>query len=276
MKLRRVLIPALVALAIVGALTMAFFSGGPADLPVTAGTTDLAAEPEQTALPENTAETGEPAEQTEPPAEATQTEPLPVEPAPSEPARQEDAKAPETLMQEKPVEEPQTAEGNLRDRYDGQASADGHPEPVNPEDVAVSDETRTCTISISCDTILNNMDLLRQEKKDLVPAGGVILPATEATFYEGESVFHVLQRTCKQQGIHMEFSDTPIYHSAYIEGIANLYEFDCGNLSGWMYQVNGWFPNYGCSRYVLKDGDVIRWVYTCDLGRDVGGYELAG
>ena len=37
-----------------------------------------------------------------------------------------------------------------------------------------------------------------------------------------------------------------------------------------MYKVNGWFPNYGCSRYSVQDGDVIEWVYTCDLGRDVG------
>lgn len=43
-----------------------------------------------------------------------------------------------------------------------------------------------------------------------------------------------------------------MYNSAYIEGINNLYEFDCGSLSGWMYKVNEWFPNYGCSRYVLK------------------------
>ena len=96
------------------------------------------------------------------------------------------------------------------------------------------------------------------------------------TFYEGESVFNVLQRTCKQQKIHMEFSNTPIYNSAYIEGIHNLYEFDVGNLSGWMYKVNGWFPNYGCSRYQLKDGDVIEWVYTCDLGYDVGGSYATG
>ena len=40
--------------------------------------------------------------------------------------------------------------------------------------------------------------------------------------------------------------------------------------------VNGWFPNYGCSRYGLKDGDVICWVYTCDLGNDVGGGYAAG
>jgi hypothetical protein len=74
----------------------------------------------------------------------------------------------------------------------------------------------------------------------------------------------------------MEFSMTPIYNSNYIEGINNLYEFDAGELSGWMYKVNGWFPNYGSSRYVLKDGDVIEWVYTCDLGRDVGGYVATG
>ena len=65
--------------------------------------------------------------------------------------------------------------------------------------------------------------------------------------------------------------DTGTAKIPYIEGIANLYEFDCGPLSGWMYQVNGWFPNYGCSRYQMQDGDNIAWVYTCDLGNDVGG-----
>ncbi len=38
-----------------------------------------------------------------------------------------------------------------------------------------------------------------------------------------------------------------------------------------MYRVNGWFPNYGCSRYAVQAGDVIEWMYTCDLGSDVGG-----
>ena len=67
-------------------------------------------------------------------------------------------------------------------------------------------------------------------------------------------MFNVLQREMRKAGIHMEFEDTPMYNSAYIEGINNLYEFDCGELSGWMYKVNGWFPNYGCSRYQLKGG----------------------
>ena len=69
----------------------------------------------------------------------------------------------------------------------------------------------------------------------------------------------------------MEFVNTPIYNSAYIEGINNLYEFDAGELSGWMYCVNGEFPNYGSSGYKVKPGDKIEWHYSCDLGRDVGG-----
>ena len=96
------------------------------------------------------------------------------------------------------------------------------------------------------------------------------------TFAENESVFNVLQRTLKEQGIHMEFEYTPAYHTAYIEGINNLYEFDVGELSGWMYSVNGWFPIYGCSRYRLQDGDVVEWKYTCDLGNDIGGGEAVG
>ena len=161
--------------------------------------------------------------------------------------------------------------GTGKDKYQTDPVPEGKPIPVEPEDVEIGDAEYTCTLSISCATILDNMDLCDPEKVELVPEDGWILEPMTVTFYEGESVFNVLQRTCKQQKIHMEFSNTPIYNSAYIEGINNLYEFDVGNLSGWMYQVNGWFPNYGCSRYQLQNGDIVEWVYTCDLGKDVGG-----
>ena len=132
------------------------------------------------------------------------------------------------------------------------------------------------TISISCATINSNLADLDSAKTGLVPADGWLLKELTVEFSEGESVFNVLQRVCKQNKIHMEFSNTPVYNSAYIEGIGNLYEFDCGPLSGWMYSVNGWYPNYGCSRYELKAGDVICWRYTCDLGADIGGGSLGG
>ena len=129
----------------------------------------------------------------------------------------------------------------------------------------------TCTVSISCASILDHMELCSPEKAELVPEDGWLLTPVEVRFQEGQSVFDVLQQVCRDNKIHMEFSMTPVYDSAYIEGIGNLYEFDCGAESGWMYKVNGWFPNYGCSQYALQDGDTVAWVYTCELGRDVGG-----
>ena len=159
-----------------------------------------------------------------------------------------------------------------KDKYQTDPVPDGKPVPVEPQDIEISDTEYKCTLSVRCDTILDNIDWLDPEKAELVPEDGVIFPSTEVTFYEGESVLNVLQREMKKAKIHMEFENTPMYNSAYIEGINNLYEFDCGELSGWMYKVNGWFPNYGCSRYQLKDGDTVEWVFTCDLGVDVDGY----
>jgi len=130
----------------------------------------------------------------------------------------------------------------------------------------------TCTIQIRCDTILDNMENLTKGKESYVPSNGVILGTSVVQFYEGETVYDVLKRVCNAAGIQLEYSYSSLYESAYIEGINNLYEFDCGSESGWMYKVNGWFPNYGCSRYVLQAGDTITWCYTCNgLGADVGG-----
>ena len=133
-----------------------------------------------------------------------------------------------------------------------------------------SGKTYTCTISISCSTILKNMDNLTDGKEEFVPKNGWILKKTKVKFNKGDSVHDVLQKICRDKGIHMESRYTPAYNSAYVEGINQLYEFDCGELSGWMFNVNGWFPNYGCSKYKVSDGDEINWVYTCDLGKDVG------
>ena len=127
------------------------------------------------------------------------------------------------------------------------------------------------SIQIRCDTILGNMDDLTPGKAEFVPYNGIILPMVEVPFYENETVFEVLNRICKRTNIQIEYSWTPLYGSYYIEGINHLYEFDCGEQSGWMYKVNEWFPNYGCSSYYVKDGDVIVWCYTCKgLGVDVG------
>ena len=189
---------------------------------------------------------------------------------PAESSKVEDYLSPVKPTDSRPVSDGTATE---KDQYLTDPVPEGKPLPVEPENQEKG-KAITATFSIECSTILNNLSQLDPDKLEMVPSNGVILPTTPVSCYEGESVFEVLQRVCKENNIHMESSWTPIYNSAYIEGIHNLYEFDCGSLSGWMYRVNGWYPNYGCSRYVLVDGDVVEWRYTCDLGYDVGGKNL--
>ena len=132
-----------------------------------------------------------------------------------------------------------------------------------------------CTITIRCDTIFDNVDSMEEAKLPYVPEDGVILPVITVEFTSGETVFDVLKRVCEAADLQIEYSWTPLYDSYYIEGINHLYEFDCGFESGWMYKVNGWFPNYGCSAYTLQGGEEIVWAYTCvGLGMDLGAERM--
>ena len=141
--------------------------------------------------------------------------------------------------------------------------------------VKEEDTQNLCTITIRCDTILNNTDKLEEAKAPYVPEDGVILPVITVEFMEGETVFDVLKRVCEASDLQIEYSWTPLYDSYYVEGINHLYEFDCGFESGWMYQVNDGFPNYGSSAYEIKPGDKIEWKYTCTgLGTDVGAERM--
>ncbi len=281
-KHKGILIASAVVLAV---LAFAFWYGGSPSLrgwsvpeQTDAQEPEAAVEPE---LPQAESEKTESAEEktdlqqtAQQPAQADQTEAVPEETSMMEqlPAQDEEPEEKLPAAEEKP--ETQIPEESVQTQTEPPASGETEPEVTEP--VSAEQTEKTCTISISCATILDHLDWVDAGKQDLVPTDGWILLPTAVTFTEGESVFDVLQRICMERKIHMEFEYTPMYQSAYIEGIANLYEFDCGELSGWMYKVNGWFPNYGCSQYVLKDGDVIFWVYTCDLGNDVGGGFAAG
>lgn len=137
---------------------------------------------------------------------------------------------------------------------------------TDEEDKKDDPAEKSCTLYISCKTALGKTSLS-------LPEDGVILPETKVTLDKNDTVFSVLSRTLKEKKIHMEYVDTAVSDSAYIEGIANLYEFDAGELSGWMYSVNGVFPNVGVSSYEVSDGDKISFLYTCDLGKDLGAEE---
>ncbi len=119
----------------------------------------------------------------------------------------------------------------------------------------------TVTMTIRCDTIAN------ADNADYIPEDGTILDVTEFPIAEGDTVFDILTEAARAHSIQLEYSGSA--DMPYITGIGYLYEFEFGELSGWVYHINGASPSVGCGEYVLKDGDVIEWLYSCDLGEDV-------
>ena len=142
----------------------------------------------------------------------------------------------------------------------------GKQDGVKEENGDCSSEELLCTLSVECKTAIGKCS----EKQDILPSDGIIYKETQVAFNEGDTVFDVLRREMQSVKIHLEYSITPVYDNAYIEGIGNLYEFDCGELSGWMFRVNGEFPNVGCSELTVNEADRIEFVYSCDMGGDVG------
>ena len=104
----------------------------------------------------------------------------------------------------------------------------------------------TVTLSIRCDTIVGKSDAA------YIPADGVILPVTAFSLAEGETVFDILTEAARTYRIQVDSSGSLSGASqlVYISGINYLYEFDFGDLSGWVYHVNGTAPSVGCGEYV--------------------------
>lgn len=116
----------------------------------------------------------------------------------------------------------------------------------------------TVTLSVRCD----NAVAAGAEREN-----GVILDITSFDLYDGDSVYDLLIRAAVELTISVDHSGSG--GMEYIRAIDGLYEYDFGELSGWMYRVNGQTPSVGCGSYILRDGDTVEWIYTCALGEDI-------
>ncbi|MGK9252494.1 DUF4430 domain-containing protein [Paenibacillus humicus] len=103
---------------------------------------------------------------------------------------------------------------------------------------------------------------------------GVILKATRVEAEEGDTVLDVLKKAARSRKMVVDYSGKGA--AAYVSGIGNLYEFDEGAGSGWLFSVNGTFSSRSAGASKIKPGDEIRWVYTTDYGKDVGASEGDG
>lgn len=145
-----------------------------------------------------------------------------------------------------------------------------------------TEKVSVCYVTIVCTTINDNLNMLKDSKKPFVPSDGIILMEAPIEVKDGDTAFEIIKKACKENtckakckycqkgGIQIEYTYTPAFDNYYIEGIHQIYEKDCGSASGWMYSVNGVFPNVGASSYEIKQGDKIIFAYTCDMGDDIG------
>ncbi|PIC83161.1 DUF4430 domain-containing protein [Sporosarcina sp. P1] len=115
--------------------------------------------------------------------------------------------------------------------------------PVHPTNITFSVETRTMNM-------------------------GDIISPKQLEIESGDTAFTVLQREVESGSIPFKF--TGVGPTLYVKSINNVAEFDGGPLSGWMYSVNGEFPQYSAGIYELKKDDILRWQYTTNLGADLG------
>lgn len=131
---------------------------------------------------------------------------------------------------------------------------------------AVSAAAGQVFVKISCETALDQLPA-ELENGNYIPKDGVLFDGM-VEIQEGDTAFSALVQAAKQDKLQLDYSGEG--NSVYVRGIAHLYEFSCGELSGWMYKVNGVFQDTGCNTVALKDGDTVEYLYTCDLGADIG------
>ncbi|MBQ9848558.1 MAG: DUF4430 domain-containing protein [Clostridia bacterium] len=118
------------------------------------------------------------------------------------------------------------------------------------------DSVGTVTLSISCESLVG------KSEESHIPSDGVILESVELEIEEGDTVFDILMLAAAKYKISVE--KTGASGAEYIEGIANVYEFDHGDLSGWTFYVNGEKPSQSCGSYKLSSGDSVEWIYELE------------
>jgi hypothetical protein len=235
--MKRILKPALLTLALIAALTIAYFIQ---DAPETSAPPPTEIQAAATTTP-TTTEAAIAAATAAPPTTAM---------APATTA------APET-------EPPTTAPATTA------APTTTAPATTEPEPVAA------CRVTVSCATVLGLLDTLPAGTAALIPADGILL-SCDVPWQDGDTAYTLLQRAAQAQGFQLEATTTPLTGTVYLEGLGNLYAFDAGPLSGWIYRVGEVFPSVSCDRAAVAAGQAVDFLYTCDLGADIGAPDALG
>ena len=175
------------------------------------------------------------------PVEPTPVEPTPVEPTPVEPTPVEPTPVEPTPVEPTPVEptpvEPTPVE----------------PTPVGPTPVDPDPETITVTFQLHTDT------------------DAWILPTVVRDLPEGTTAFEVFKQVLAANGYTYDAKGSYVRAVIAPDG-TKVAELSKGQYSGWMYRVNGEFPDTYMGAYELEDGDVIEVFFTADYTKETGAF----
>lgn len=119
-------------------------------------------------------------------------------------------------------------------------------------------------IKIECKTLLDNKDKVSKNLLDNIPKDGIILEEKILSVSEESSAFDLLLEVADKYDVDIEYSGSG--QTAYISAINGIKEFCAGGESGWLYRVNGKFLQEGCGSCKLKNGDLVEFLFTCELG----------
>lgn len=141
-----------------------------------------------------------------------------------------------------------------------------------PDEYYAQNSTGTMRVSVcaDCSAALAEMDSIDPSVNpaEIIPEDGEVIQGCEVMLPPGASAFDALIAAAREQRVRVDYSGG--LWGAYIRGIGEIYEFGFGELSGWMYRVNGEYPEVSASDYILEEGDSVEFVFTLNLGGDIG------
>ena len=127
------------------------------------------------------------------------------------------------------------------------------PTPVDPTPVDPNPETITVTFQLHTDT------------------EAWILPTVVRDLPEGTTAFDVFKQVLAANGYTYDAKGSYVQAVTAPDG-TKVAELSKGQYSGWMYRVNGEFPDTYMGAYELEDGDVIEVFFTADYTKETGAF----
>ena len=120
-------------------------------------------------------------------------------------------------------------------------------------------ESIVCTVGVSVQPALDNIDLMKPESLELLPESGWMLEPVEMTVSEGTTCLEVLQWACQEAKLPVVTSGEP----PFVEGIGGLNNGDGGDVSGWTYTLNGEMLMVSAAIQEIQEGDELIYSFVC-------------